>query len=123
MVTEPSGTPRVVAFPLAFLVLSMAFEHRRIQVQTMAFGTRLQPLHHPLRYRLEEALHFPHPKTQKQIANRVITGEPIDPQQTMQRPVAPQPTGLREPPRSRRYRDEIGDVGFGPEGSNWEIDG
>ena len=49
----------------------------------MAFGALGNPFHHPLCHGLEEALHFSHAEAQKQIPNRVITGESVDSQQTM----------------------------------------
>ena len=84
---RPTG---ILAFQRTFLLLPVAFEYRRIQIQTVPVAALRKPFHHPLRHRFKETLHFPHAKPQKQIPDRVIAGKTVDSQQPMQRPVASQ---------------------------------
>ena len=75
---------RVVPFQGPFLI-PVTLEHSGIHIQGVALGPLRQSLHLPLRQWREEALDLAHAKLAKQIADRVVGGEPLHAEQHMQR--------------------------------------
>ena len=79
MVAGASVFARVVSFKRT-LLLAVAFEDGRIQVQCVAISALRQTLHLPLSQRFEEALHLAHAECAKQIADGIVGREPVQAQ-------------------------------------------
>src|ERR1700747_2577285 len=99
MMTGPPMLARVVSFKRT-LLLTIALEDSRIQVQRVALGARRQTLHLPLGQRFEQALHLSHAKAPKQVADGIVSGEPLQAQQRVQSAIGAQHTGVCETPGS-----------------------
>src|SRR5260370_25089657 len=86
------------------LLLAVAFEDCRIQVQGVALWPLWQALHLPLRQRFKQALHLAHAELAKQIADSIVGGKTVHAQQRMQRAISSQQTGVSEPSSSHQHR-------------------
>src|SRR5260370_15498584 len=86
------------------LLLAVAFEDCRIQVQGVALWPLCQALHLPLRQRFKQALHLAHAELAKQIADSIVGGKTVHAQQRMQRAISSQQTGVSEPSSSHQHR-------------------
>src|SRR5260370_7565623 len=82
------------------LLLAVAFEDCRIQVQGVALWPLWQALHLPLRQRFKQALHLAHAELAKQIADSIVGGKTVHAQQRMQRAISSQQTSVSEPATS-----------------------
>ena len=69
---------RVMSLQRSFL-LAVALEDSRVQIQRVALATERHAFHLPFGQRFEQALHVAHREASKQIANRVVGGETVDP--------------------------------------------
>jgi hypothetical protein len=105
MMTGSAVFARVVSFQRTFL-LSVTLEHRRVEIQAVTVASQRQALNLPLCERFEESLHMAHPKSPKQVADRIVGREPRYPQQRVQRPIAAQPPGMRKSSGSDQHRDQ-----------------
>src|ERR1700751_5815980 len=100
------GSPmlaRIMSLQRSFL-MSITFKHSRIQVERVAFRSDRYAIHLPLRQRFEKTLHVAHRETPEQVANGVVGGKAIYPQQRMQGSVAAQPVGMGEALGAHQHR-------------------
>ena len=100
MMRRPAMLARVGSAQRPFLV-TVALEHRGIQIQAVARGAFRQSFELPVPQAREKTLTLALPEALEQIANCVVDRKTGNPQQRVQGGVGPQQTGVREAPRSR----------------------
>jgi hypothetical protein len=83
--------------PLArTLLLALPAKHRGIQIQRETAGRAPEQPQMPAPERAPEKLNVGLGEPQKKVANGVITGKPLQPQQRVQDPVRAQPLAVGE---------------------------
>jgi hypothetical protein len=105
MMTRPAVFARVVSLQRAFL-LSVALEHSRVQIETVAFGAQWQAVQFPPLERFEQPLHVAHAEPAEQVADGIVGGKPLHAQQSVQRLVPAQPGSVSEAPGAGQHRDQ-----------------
>src|SRR5512133_1307879 len=96
MMRRASMLAWVVSLQRSFLP-AIALENSRVQIQRVALTAARHPFHLPLRQMFEQALHVAHREAPEQIADRVVGGEAVDPQQRVKSSISAQPVGMRKP--------------------------
>ncbi len=99
--------PGIEPLARAFL-LALAAKHRRIQVQREAAGGTLKQPQEPAPERPPEGLNVSLGEAQEEVADRVITGKALQPQQRVQNPIRPQPLAVGEALRPDHDRHQKG---------------
>src|SRR6516162_4845438 len=85
------------------LLVTVALEHRGIQIQAVSRGAFWQSFKLPVPQTREKTLTLSLPEALEQVANRVVDRKTGDSQQRLQGGVSAQQTGVREAPRSRYH--------------------